>query len=648
MPISKLLPDGRVEIYNSKTGAIKQVTPEELPSFNPALVGDYLKMKQSVETPDPVKELASVKAKQELEQFKLGTEVPIGTSEQQFKTKAAGRAIEELKRVYGRGDTENVGTDKDLSLSSSPSGISRGLTKAKRAISGFLGIDNELTQDIKKFKSQRNIAVGILTQAMGSGTPQEGEAKRLIASMPNETSTNDEAKAWFDSVQTLIGGQPQKKNEVIPPTDITQPQTVSQTEQPQGDSFFKKVALKVADIAPAAGGLVGGLTGGALGVGVMSAATGAGGTAAGYAGGKVIQNTIRDLLGAQDKDPLQQITDSVSGAAKEAAFDALGFGVGKYILKPIAKGGGFVLKSLAKNIDDIPLKGIRINPSQLTKFSSKHGEDVANFMVNRGYLGEDAIDIAAKDTAKFQETFDNLALNKNISVPINDIAKRFSQEISDLAGGGTKIVSSFNKKLATDLMKEWNFLQEQLIRQGRNSVGLDELTNFRRSMDKLIPDSVFIDRNIKNVQLRLRGMFNDIISESIDKHLLPEVAGAGEKGTIKKIGQELSRLYDFLDIAEKQSNLGRGSLVGNLTRILSGGGGGAIGAVVGGIPGAVAGGAAGLASEALLRDPNVLKGIYKTGQKVMPKVLEYGGKATRALPQTSRAAMQALGQLLQQ
>ena len=552
-----------------------------------------------------------------------------------------------MKNLYGRGDSSNVGTGKDLSLSPSASGISKGLAGAKRALSRFFGTDNRTTEDINIYNAQANLALSLLTQAFGSGTPQEKESVRILEkSIPNERSTDREAKTWFDSVESLLGGQ--KKNEVIPSTDITQPQTVSQTEQPQGDSFFKKVALKVADIAPAAGGLVGGLTGGALGVGVMSAATGAGGTAAGYAGGKVIQNTIRDLLGAQDKDPLQQITDSVSGAAKEAAFDALGFGVGKYILKPIAKGGGFVLKSLAKNIDDIPLKGIRINPSQLTKFSSKHGEDVANFMVNRGYLGEDAIDIAAKDTAKFQETFDNLALNKNISVPINDIAKRFSQEISDLAGGGTKIVSSFNKKLATDLMKEWNFLQEQLIRQGRNSVGLDELTNFRRSMDKLIPESVFIDRNIKNVQLRLRGMFNDIISESIDKHLLPEVAGAGEKGTIKKIGQELSRLYDFLDIAEKQSNLGRGSLVGNLTRILSGGGGGAIGAVVGGIPGAVAGGATGLASEALLRDPNVLKGIYKTGQKVMPKVLEYGGKATRALPQTSRAAMQALGQLLQQ
>ena len=646
MPISKLLPDGRVEIYNSKTGAIKQVTPEELPSFNPALVGDYLKMKKLVETPDPVKELANIKAKQEITNIQSGEDFG-GTEQQRSSRSAAERELGIMKNLYGRGDSSNVGTGKDLSLSPSASGISKGLAGAKRALSRFFGTDNRTTEDINIYNAQANLALSLLTQAFGSGTPQEKESVRILEkSIPNERSTDREAKTWFDSVESLLGGQ--KKNEVIPSTDITQPQTVSQTEQPQGDSFFKKVALKVADIAPAAGGLVGGLTGGALGVGVMSAATGAGGTAAGYAGGKVIQNTIRDLLGAQDKDPLQQITDSVSGAAKEAAFDALGFGVGKYILKPIAKGGGFVLKSLAKNIDDIPLKGIRINPSQLTKFSSKHGEDVANFMVNRGYLGEDAIDIAAKDTAKFQETFDNLALNKNISVPINDIAKRFSQEISDLAGGGTKIVSSFNKKLATDLMKEWNFLQEQLIRQGRNSVGLDELTNFRRSMDKLIPESVFIDRNIKNVQLRLRGMFNDIISESIDKHLLPEVAGAGEKGTIKKIGQELSRLYDFLDIAEKQSNLGRGSLVGNLTRILSGGGGGAIGAVVGGIPGAVAGGATGLASEALLRDPNVLKGIYKTGQKVMPKVLEYGGKATRALPQTSRAAMQALGQLLQQ
>jgi len=201
MPINKILPDGRVEIYSSKTGEIKQVAPEELSSYSPKLVGQYLKLKE----PDPVEELADVKAARELEQIKSGEAEELGTEEQQFKMKAASRAISELETVYGRGSAENVGTKKDLSLSPGPSGITRGITKAKRAVGGFLGFGKELTQDIRKFKAQRDIAVGILTQAMGSGTPQEAESRRLIQSMPSETSTDDEAKAWFSSVRNLIG-----------------------------------------------------------------------------------------------------------------------------------------------------------------------------------------------------------------------------------------------------------------------------------------------------------------------------------------------------------------------------------------------------------------------------------------------------------
>lgn len=41
MPISRINPDGTVKIYNSKTNEVKNVKPEELASYNPALENDY-------------------------------------------------------------------------------------------------------------------------------------------------------------------------------------------------------------------------------------------------------------------------------------------------------------------------------------------------------------------------------------------------------------------------------------------------------------------------------------------------------------------------------------------------------------------------------------------------------------------------------
>jgi len=242
MPISKILDDGRVEIYNSKTGQVKQVTPEELPAYSPTLVGDYLKIKNKAVT--PVEELANVKAKQELENIKTGG-LETGTSEQLFKKASASRAVKEMESTYGRGDAENVGTNKDISLSGS-SGISRGVTKVKRAVAGFLGINPTLTEDINKYRSQRAIAIGMLTQAFGSGTPQEGESKRLIESAPDINSTNAEAEAWFEGVRNLIG---QKDTETSTEKKKAEPEKETGILEKGFNTFVKEPATQIYNVA---------------------------------------------------------------------------------------------------------------------------------------------------------------------------------------------------------------------------------------------------------------------------------------------------------------------------------------------------------------------------------------------------------------
>jgi hypothetical protein len=136
------------------------------------------------------------------------------------------------------------------------------------------------------------------------------------------------------------------------------------------------------------------------------------------------------------------------------------------------------------------------------------------------------------------------------------------------------------------------------------------LTEMRRTIDDVIPKSQFVDPSTRNVAIRLRKILNDVVQESVDSKLL----GKGKGGALKSIGNELSKYYDFLEMAEKQSNLGRGTLMANLTRLGSTGIGGTIGASVGGVPGAVVGGMSGVGIETMLRDPDVLYRIYKVAK----------------------------------
>lgn len=390
------------------------------------------------------------------------------------------------------------------------------------------------------------------------------------------------------------------------------------------DSQPKSTVERLAEAAPVVGGMVGGTTGAMVGGTAGSIVPGAGtaaggilgggiGTTIGTAAGGAVENIIKTLAGKQDKKPEEQLMEvgkeSATAGAIDVATAGLLHGAGK-VVKP-------VLQTIARGVENIPLKSVRVNPSQLTNWTKKHQQDLAKWMVEKKILGENSIDLAAKQASILQSQFDNMAMNGNITIPLSDLRVRFAEEIADLAGatlqgGKTKITPAFNKGIAKKVLQEWDNILTQARQMGVENVTPKMLTEFRRNIDEVIPKSQFIDPSVNNIAVRTRRILNDVIQGGIDKRLL----GTKEGLSLKQLGQELSKYYDFLEIARRQENLGKGSLVTNLTRLLSGGGGGTIGALVGGVPGAVVGGTAGLATEAALRSPSVLKGVYQTGKAV--------------------------------
>ncbi len=571
------------------------------------------------------------------------------------KKRIALEAVAQLEKRYGRGDAENIGTDKDLSLAGKGGRLDRPLAGIKKAFAG-----GEFVEDQKIYDAALANLVGVFSQSFGSGTPQEGESQRLIKSAPGGTSSDKEAKAWFEDVRVFLGDKKKDDKGEIKNSNIDrskygeeiggiatplQKTTTSKSivntepEQSQEDQgLFRNIALKAADAAPAVGALIGGTAGAAatgiptLGLGAFGG--GVVGATAGGGGGLAIQNLIREQLGVETRSSEEVLKDVTTGAARDGAFQALGFGAGKYVLGPALKGAGWVLKHAGSAIDDIPLRSIRINPSQLTKFEKQYGEDVADFMTKRGYLGEDAVDLAAKDAAKHQEAFDELALNKNIQIPVQKLAQRFSEEISDLGGAGDKIVPSINKGIAKSILGEWANIEKQIVKQGREFVTPEDLTLFRRAISDVIPDSQWVDPSVKNTAVRTYRIINDVIQDNV-----------GEKGVLKATGIELSKLYKFLEIASKQDNLGRGSLVGNITRMMGGVGGAGLGFMAGGPLGGVTGGIAGLAAEGALRNPNVLKGIYNTS-RAAGRMAPAMKKGISALPPALAAVSQSVNQMI--
>src|SRR3989304_2240123 len=198
MPISKYNPDGTVDIYNSKkredrTGQF----PEQISTISPKLTAKYQKG-QSPET-----RLSRAEAEGKLKEIEMGG----GKLKDPFapQKQSALQSLQLLKRRYGREDAENLGGEGDLSLAEKGGFFSRTGAKIKAGASKI--VTGQLEQDINKYKNILDTFRGTFTQAFGSGTPQEAEALALIKAAPKETSTNQEAQAWFDDVDSLLSGK---------------------------------------------------------------------------------------------------------------------------------------------------------------------------------------------------------------------------------------------------------------------------------------------------------------------------------------------------------------------------------------------------------------------------------------------------------
>ncbi len=108
--------------------------------------------------------------------------------------------VEEMKRLYG------LGTAESLSLGESsvgPAGlVARGTVAYKRKM------DQNFNNRLTAYKQMAAMGVGILNMARGAGTLNAGEFEVMMGNIPSETSTEKQAKDWFDNINQIVSKLP--------------------------------------------------------------------------------------------------------------------------------------------------------------------------------------------------------------------------------------------------------------------------------------------------------------------------------------------------------------------------------------------------------------------------------------------------------
>ena len=270
---------------------------------------------------------------------------------------------------------------------------------------------------------------------------------------------------------------------------------------------------------------------------------------------------------------------------------------------------------LASNYSGIALNASGYGP-KLVKTLLLEIEEVSRFLLQDEtvlFLEEiegKGVDLVDSIIKPLQSSFDDIASRSGIMVSVDDVITKFSSQIDELQ----KIATTEADSLAKKLIKEADLFINKWGGQAEIPVG--ELTNLRRTIDNLIPESTFLKDPITAGKNRIvRNIYQETIQAATQG--LTDAAGR----SLKEIGEELHKLYSFRGIAAQQAGLGVGTLPVGLIKIIAAGGG----AAAGGIKGFLAG----LGLSSLGNNPKIIAYLAKN----LPIV----GQAIQGLPEKQAA-----------
>jgi hypothetical protein len=169
VPISQILPDGKVRIYSNTTGQVLDVMPEELPKYNPKLVGEYLKKQ------DEQKQVLS--AQKMLESGQEPTAYPEGVRAQaQTKLVQSGKTTGNTKAQKAKSDIIDVAKQMQTVMANKGQYDEKGYKDAINSLASSLILKKKEAENLGAALSGNELAIlsgqTPVTQTIGASFPQ--------------------------------------------------------------------------------------------------------------------------------------------------------------------------------------------------------------------------------------------------------------------------------------------------------------------------------------------------------------------------------------------------------------------------------------------------------------------------------------------
>lgn len=350
--------------------------------------------------------------------------------------------------------------------------------------------------------------------------------------------------------------------------------------------------------------------------------------------------------GLRDQTPMMQEVPKTLGIDPES-LPGMAIGLGAEVATPdpldfikfgkvAEKITGKVGEKVIKSGEDLVLKGLKPSPSQQKKFLEKTGETLSKWMSRNG-ITSDFVNKATSVADELQNAFDEIATDSNKTVKNSDLYDAFAKRINEL---DSSIVPQMKNK-SEDIKNVFNNLINKYLPDlasdiksgkfiGDASFNVADLTKERKAIDKLIKESSFSMPIEQTTYLRA---VRDALQESI-QNATKDMTYKGK--TLKDLGRELNKAYSFLDIAEQQSGLGKGTMNIGLTDLIAGG----AGAMSGGDPGSrLMNMLLAIGAKRLVNSPKVVGkvsgGLQKAGSMLQTPVIN---KALEALMRVGKEA----------
>jgi len=139
----------------------------------------------------PTKDAAKIKGAFDIQQSAAKTKAKSEEGD------GAIKALDQLESLY-----VGTGNEKSLSLGDKSVGLSGLLAKAKTV--GKKQVDQTYVDRLQNYKQTQSFLVGVLNKARDAGVLNAGEYEVMVNNMPNEYSTNKQAKEYFSEVKKYL------------------------------------------------------------------------------------------------------------------------------------------------------------------------------------------------------------------------------------------------------------------------------------------------------------------------------------------------------------------------------------------------------------------------------------------------------------